>query len=249
MYSSDFSQHRRNRHFVGGSFLSPILILGTCVALAGCAARRQAQQQSQPQSIQTSQSLSIASVSPPQLSEVDEAVKRVFKSAALIDDSRSPSFVVGDFNGDRSEDIAVIVKTAPGKAADMNQQFPPWILKDPFVKTEPGMTLLRVSEREALLAVIHGYGAGGWHDSQATQTYLLKNALGEKIEAKTKADVIAANQGKKLPLLTGDLISEILRGKPGYLYYAGSTYLWYDPETFQGELIARPVHPGFATRN
>jgi hypothetical protein len=176
-------------------------------------------------------------------------VKRVFKSAALVDESRSPSFVVGDFNGDQSEDIAVFVKAAPGKTSEMNQQFPPWILKDPFVTTEPGMSLPRVSESETLLAVIHGYGAGGWHDSQATQTYLLKNALGEKIEARTKADVVAASQGKKLPQLTGDLISEILRGKPGYLYYAGSTYLWYDPETFQGESIARPVHPGFASRN
>ena len=249
MCASDFSRDRWHRLFLGRCFLSPIAILGTCVALAGCSSKQQAQQQSQPQSTQTSQSTAIASVSPPPLGEVDEAVKRVFKSAALIDESRSPSFVVGDFNGDRSEDVAVIVKPAPGKASDMNQQFPPWILKDPFVKTEPGMSLLRVSEREALLAIIHGYGANGWHDSQATQTYLLKNALGEKIEARTKADVIAATQGKKVPQLSGDLISESLQGKSGYLYYAGSTYLWYDPETFQGERIARPVHPGFAPRN
>jgi hypothetical protein len=167
----------------------------------------------------------------------------------LIDENRSPSFVVGDFNGDRSEDIAVILKTAPGKVSDMNQQFPPWILKDPFVNTEPGMAPLRVSESETLLAVIHGFGAEGWHDTQATQTFLLKNVLGEKIETRTKAETIAANQGKKLPQLSGDLISEVLRGSSGYLYYAGSTYLWYDPQTFQGETIARPVHPGFGTRN
>lgn len=247
MCSSTFSEHPRNRLFVSRSFLSPILILGTCLALAGCSSKQQAQQQSQPPSIQTPQPT--ASVSPPPLSEVHEAVNRVFKNAALIDESRSPSFVVGDFNGDRSEDIAVIIVTAPGKVSEMNQPFPPWILKDPFVKSEPGMTPLRVSERETLLAVIHGYGAGGWHDPQATQTYLLKNVLGEKIETRTKADAIALNQGKKLPQLTGDLISEILRGKPGYLYYAGSTYSWYDPETFQGEPIARPVHPGFSTRN
>lgn len=249
MCSSDFSQHRRRkRFFVGRSFLSLISILGNCIALTGCSNRQQTQEPPS-QSMQTSQSQPTTSVSPPQLSEVHEAVKRVFKSAALIDESRSPSFVVGDFNGDRSEDIAVILKTAAGKVSDLNQQFPPWILKDPFVGSEPGMTLLRVNERETLLAVIHGYGAEGWHDSQATQTYLLKNALGEKIETRTKAEVIALNQGKKFPELKGDLISETLRGKTGYLYYAGSTYSWYDPETFQGEPIARPVHPGFATRN
>ena len=249
MCSSDFSQHRPDKLVVGRSLVSPILILGTCVALAGCSNRQQAQQESQPQSVKTSQSQPIASASPLRFAEVHEAVNRVFKDAALIDESRSPSFVVGDFNGDRSEDIAVIIKTAPGKVTEMNQQFPPWILKDPFVNSQPGMTPLRVAEHETLLAVIHGYGAGGWHDSQATQTYLLKNVLGEKIETRTKAETIAASQGKKLPQLQGDLISEILRGKQGYLYYSGSTYLWYDPETFQGELIARPIHPGFATRN
>jgi hypothetical protein len=120
-------------------------MLGTFVALAGCSSRQQAQQQSQPPSSQTSQS---PSGSPPQPGEVDKAVKRVFKSAAMIDESRSPSFVVGDFNGDKSEDVAVIIKTAPGKTSEMNQQFPPWILKDPFLKTAPGMTLPRVSEGE-----------------------------------------------------------------------------------------------------
>ena len=242
MCSEDFCRHRRNRLVVGRSFLSLISILGSCVALAGCSNRPRAPE-SQSQSIQASQAQPTAPVSSPQFTEVHEAVKRVFKNAALIDESRSPSFVAGDFNGDGSEDIAVIIKTAPGKVSDMNQQFPPWILKDPFVNSEPGMTPLRVSERETLLAVIHGYGAGGWHDSQATQTYLLKNVLGEKIETRTKAEAIAVNQGKKLPQLQGDLISEVLGGKPGYLYYAGSTYLWYDPETFQGEPIARRVHP------
>ena len=243
MCASDCGQHqRRKRFFVRRSFLSLISILASCVALTGCSHRQQTQE-SQSQSMETSQSQPTATVSTTRLTEAQEAVNRVFKNAALIDESRSPSFVVGDFNGDRSEDIAVLIKTAPGKVSDMNQQFPPWILKDPFVSSEPGMTPLRIAESETLLAVIHGYGAAGWHDSQATQTYLLKNVLGEKIETRTKAEAIAVNQGKKLPQLQGDLISEILRGKPGYLYYAGSTYLWYDPETFQAEPIARRVHP------
>jgi hypothetical protein len=250
MCSSGSRKHRqRNRFSLCGSFRYAILVLGSFVTFAGCSNRQQAGQPSQSQSVRTSQSQPAASVSPPQLTGVQQAVKRVFKNAALIDENGSPSFVVGDFNGDRSEDIAVIIKTAPGKVSEMNQQFPPWILKDPFVNSEPGMTPLRVSERETLLAVIHGYGATGWHDSQATQTYLLKNVLGENIETRTKAEAIAANQGKKLPQLQGDLISETLRGKQGYLYYAGSTYSWYDPQEFQGEPIARPVHPGFATRN
>jgi len=250
MYAPDVGKYRANELiFRRRRFLFLILIVAGCFIFSGCSEKPQAQQPSPAQSTQMSQAQSALSISAPQLSEVREAVKRVFKDAAVIDDGRSPNFLVGDFNGDHSQDVAVILKTAPGKVAEMNQQFPPWILKDPFVKTAPGMAPLRVTEREPLLAVIHGYGAAGWQDSQATQTYLLKNALGENVAARGKADVIAANQGKKLPQLKGDLISEILGGKSGYLYYAESTYSWYDPETFQGEPIARPVHPGFAARN
>jgi hypothetical protein len=182
------------------------------------------------------------------VSDVEEAVRRVFKDNALIAQDYIPSFVVGDFNGDRSPDVAVVLKVAQGKTSQMNQQFPPWILKDPFVAVAPGKAPLRVLDNEILLAVIHGYGSEGWRDPQATQTYLLKNSTGPKIEARSKAEVIAANQGKKLPQLRGDLIGEVLKGKPGYLYYAVSTYSWYDPSTFNGEPTVGPVH-GVAARN
>jgi hypothetical protein len=182
------------------------------------------------------------------VSEVEEAVRRVFKDNALIAQDYKPSFVLGDFNGDRSPDVAVVLKVAQGKTSQMNQQSPPWILKDPFVTAAPGKAPLRVLDDEVLLAVIHGYGSEGWRDSQATQTYLLKNSIGAKIEARSKAEVIAANQGKKLPQLRGDLIGELLNGKTGYLYYAVSTYSWYDPSTFNGEPMVAPVH-GVAARN
>jgi hypothetical protein len=194
------------------------------------------------------QPLETTQAATPRLSEVEEAVRRDFQDNALIDQDYKPSFAVGDFNGDRSPDVAVVLKVAQGKTSQINQQFPPWILKDPFVTAEPGKPALRVLDDERLLAVIHGYGSGGWRDPQATQTYLLKNATGENIEARSKAEVIAANEGKKLPQLRGDLIGEMLKGKPGYLYYAVSTYSWYDPATFKGDPMVGPVH-GVAARN
>ena len=45
--------------------------------------------------------------------EVREAVLRNYEDAAVIDNSRPTPFIVGDFNGDHSEDIAIVVK--PGK--------------------------------------------------------------------------------------------------------------------------------------
>ncbi|MEO8434972.1 MAG: hypothetical protein ABI596_08760 [Pyrinomonadaceae bacterium] len=181
---------------------------------------------------------------PPQNTEVREVVNRIFKDAAVIDTSSNPNFIAGDFNGDLSQDIAVVLKPAPGKLSRMNEEAPPWILRDPFVTPQPGTPPLSVADNETLLAIIHGYGPNDWRDPQATQTYLLKNAVGSGMEGRAKNEFVGANQGRKLPRLKGDLIAEVLRGKPGYLYYDESAYSWYDPKTFKGEPERRLVHPG-----
>jgi hypothetical protein len=75
----------------------------------------------------------------------------------------------------------------------------------------------------------------GWRDPQATQTFLLKNAVGSGMESHQSKDVVTKSQGKKLPQLRGDVIGEVLGGTSGYLYYSGATYSWYDPKTFKGD--------------
>ncbi len=199
-----------------------------------------------PPRAQATQPQQVSTLQPPRLDEIQEAVKRVFKDAAQIDTSRNSNFIAGDFNGDSSPDIAVILKPAPGKLPQMNEEFPAWILKDPFAPNETGMPRLRVTESEPLLAVIHGHGPNGWRDPQATQTFLLKNAVGSGPAVQAKNQFVTANQGKKLPQLRGDLIGEVLRGRSGYLYYADSTYSWYDPKTFVPEPEKRLVHGGGA---
>jgi hypothetical protein len=179
---------------------------------------------------------------PPELKSVQEAVKRVFKDAALMDTSHQPVFVAGDFNGDLSQDIAVVVKPVPEKLSDMNEEFPAWILRDPFGSGESRGPRLRIAADDILLAVIHGYGANGWRDPQATQTFLLKNAVGSDMETRPLKQFAAANQDQKLPLLRGDLVGEMIQGKSGYLYYAGATYSWYDPKTFTGDPEPRRGH-------
>jgi len=185
---------------------------------------------------------------PAKLNEVQAAVKRVFKDAAILDSSREPSFLVGDFNGDQSQDMVVVIKPAAGKITDMNQEFPPWILKDPFAPRSTN-SALRIEGNDVLLAVIHGYGANDWRDPQATQTFLLKNAVGSGMELNRGKDFLAAHSGERIPRLQGDLIREVVHGVSGYLYYSGSTYSWYDPKTFKGELPFRLVHPGMMHRN
>jgi hypothetical protein len=195
-----------------------------------------------PITAQADQPKQMTKQAPPQTNEVQEAVRRVFKEAVLIDTSHKPTFIVGDFNGDRSQDLAVVLKPASDKLPQLNEEFPNWILRDLSGPDQPTGPRLRVAANDKLLAIIHGYDARGWRDHQATQTYLLKNAAGSSMKAHLAKDVVAANQGRKLPELRGDLVGEELQGKSGYLYYAGATYSWYDPKTFNGEPERRMVH-------
>lgn len=221
-----------------------LAVLVAACSYAGCNQQRQLAVEAPPvaQPFQAAAPVQMPRLSPPKLLEVQAAVKRVFKDAAVIDTSRSPNFIAGDFNGDLSQDIVVVLRVAPGKLADMNEEFPVWMLRDPFASSRPGMPRLRVEENDVLLAVIHGYGAHDWRDPQATQTYLLKNAVGSRMEVHVGKEFVTENTGKKIPRLHGDLIGEVLRGSAGYLYYAGETYAWYDPKTFKGEPERRFVH-------
>ena len=176
------------------------------------------------------------------LPEVQEAVRRVFKDAAVVDSTFNPSFITGDFNGDSSQDLAVILKPAPNKLAEMNEQYPSWLLRDPLLNGHQQRAGPNVREKDVLLAIIHGYGANDWHDSQATQTYLLKNVVGSNLSVKSAKEFQTAHNGRRLPRPQGDLIQETLRGADGYLYYASADYSWYDPRTFKPQADVGMVH-------
>lgn len=179
--------------------------------------------------------------SAPKLVEVQEAVKRVFKDAAVVDTKYNPHFLAGDFNGDTSQDIAVILRPAPGKMEQMNQELPPWLVRDPR-GNKSATTRLKIEPDEVLLAVIHGFGTNDWRDPEATQTFLLKNVVGNDLHVESSQQFVKANSGKKLPRPQGDLIEETLQGTHGYLYYASSTYSWYDQKSFKGETSKGMVH-------
>jgi hypothetical protein len=177
-----------------------------------------------------------------QANEVQDALNRVFKGSVLIDTSRKPSFTVGDFNGDLSQDVAVVLKPAPDKITQLNEEFPAWILRDLSKSAETGGPRLRVTANDALLAVIHGYGPDGWRTHDATQTYLLKNAAGSALATQNAKDFIAANHGRKLPALRGDVIGEEVGGASRFLYYASSTYSFYDPNSVTDEPDRGMIH-------
>jgi hypothetical protein len=189
--------------------------------------------------------IKLPNVAPVKLAEVQDAVRRVFRDAAVIDPSFNPGFLTGDFNGDSSEDLAVILKPASDRLAEMNEQYPSWLLRDPLLNSNQRQRpVLNVGERDVLLAVIHGYGENDWRDPQATQTYLLKNVVGSNLSVKSAKEFQSAHKGRRLPRPQGDLIQETLHGVDGYLYYASADYSWYDAKTFKPKTDFGMVHSG-----
>ena len=215
-----------------------LLLLVPCLLFAGCSKSKApptaetapAYQPPPPPVVQVP-----TNVVPAKLNEVEEALNRVFKGAAVIDKSVKPTFYAGDFNGDAVQDIAIAVKPAPGKIETLNEEYPSWLLRDPFATEETKSPNLRVAEDESMLAIIHGYGANDWRDPQATQTFLLKNVVGSEVEVHAGKEFVKENRGKKIPPIRGDVIGQVLRGNRGYIYFAAATYRWYDPGTYKGE--------------
>ena len=223
--------------------LIPSLLIVLALTLGACMSspKRTVAEASPPAYQPTPESTPVALTVPttaPKQAEVQQAIKRIFKDAAVLDTSNNPSFLAGDFNGDGSQDIAVIIK--PVKLDEMNQELPPWLVREPRTG-RVDRRLLRIDKNETLLAVIHGYGANHWRDPDATQTFVLKNVVGNDLKVHSLQDFVTANSGKKLPRPQGDLIGETVAGTPGYLYFAQATYSWYDPKTFKGTETAPGV--------
>jgi hypothetical protein len=173
------------------------------------------------------------------LGEIQEAVARVYQNTVTIDTSRAEPFIVGDFNGDGSQDLAVIVRPTKEALSKLNSEYANWIVEDPrkvlsadLSKAEQRLPKapvpFRVEQDDLLLLILHGYQQAGWHHQYARQTFLLKNAVGENIRAQSfRVIAKAAEDNSSLPKLPGDVISENLAGHPGFIYWANAKYVWH----------------------
>jgi hypothetical protein len=175
---------------------------------------------------------------PPEPTEAQEAIRRVYGETVFVESSRPKYFIAGDFNGDNSIDLGVVVRPAGGKVAKLNSELANWIRCDPQKVKPPtpqrhGRILLQmvgptvIEDHDVLLAVIHGYGPRGWRDPQARQSYLLKNAVGDGIKLTPyKEAVKIVGKYKDSPRLRGDVVRQTMDNKQGLLYYTGAKYAW-----------------------
>lgn len=235
------------------------VLLWACLLLAGCAKPEQPTppaEQPPPKPVESAPEEPKPSDprddSAPQPGEAQAKAEQIFKGAVRLDTVRRTYSFVGDFNGDLSQDLALIVKPVRDKLGDLNHEFAPWIRNDALtgvlpesvVRTEslPTPRPVQVADDNVLLAMIHGYGTAGWRNKDAQQTYLVKNAIGGDMRAGRRDEVQPANKSQKLPRLRGDVIYGTLAGEAGFLYYNGAYYTWYDPKRYKPEPPRRMVH-------
>jgi len=170
---------------------------------------------------------------PPTVDDVRDALHRVFGDT--LSTTSVNEFVVGDFNGDQSEDVAVIVRPNPAKIEEVNSQLANWILEDPghaflppegksVVHLPPKPAPEQVRKGETLLAIIHGFGVHGWRNPQARQAYLLKNSAGLHVVVSDLPAKLMTRAG----VIPGErkVISERVRGRNGFIFWTGATYAW-----------------------
>lgn len=174
------------------------------------------------------------------LNDVQDAVTRVCVDAVAIDINQSTPFIVGDFNGDGSEDLAVIVRPTKGALPKLNSEYANWIVEDPqkVVLPDPNKAVQRlpkppprvlVRANDLLLLVLHGYQQSGWHHQYARQTYLLRNAIGENIRAQSFAEAAKIDGNKNaVKNRAGDVIGEKLTDHDGFLYWTNGRYAWWE---------------------
>ena len=172
----------------------------------------------------------------PTVMEAEAIVARLFRGDVAVAGGRKPMVLVGDFNGDSSTDLAVAVKPNPAKLSEVNATLANWTVQDPHrsyvAPKDKSVVVLppigkgeRVKPGETLLVVIHGCGAEGWRDPLATQTYLLREAIGTGVRVAKPSQALAKDFG---PFPSPrDVISENFGGKHGVIYWTGAAYAWH----------------------
>jgi len=160
----------------------------------------------------------------PTTTELRAAIQRTYADALTVDSANSTPFIVGDFNGDNSEDIAIVVKPRREKLSDLNSEYVNWTLEDP---RHIQQIARGVGVKDTLLAVIHGRERQGWRNDLARQTYLLKNAVGTEFATESVNQLRTSGESRLLPQLRGDVIREKLNGSAGIIYWTGGKYAWH----------------------
>jgi hypothetical protein len=195
-------------------------------------ANAQANQPAQPNTSTSTNAQPTPAPATPQPAEINDKVARIFHGAVQLDASQKTPALVGDFDGDGSEDIAFAVRPTVAGLEEINSEVSNWTLVDPrqvvlpdphsAVQKLPPIVHVKAQQGDTFIALIHGYGKDGWRDAAAQQTYLLRNAVGSNLRVASKQDASSRFNLR----FRGDVIEEELSGTQGVLEWTGATYAW-----------------------
>lgn len=171
---------------------------------------------------------------PPTAAEVEHGLRRAF--GETIRRAPTSRALVGDFNGDGGEDLAVPVRPDEERLAELNDGLANWWVQDARRESESRSDLVPVGESslatveagDLLLAVIHGYGARGWRDERARQSYLIRHATGAPFEARPRAALLRyVGPTPAGAPLAGDVILASAGRRAGFVQWTGARYEWH----------------------
>ena len=178
-----------------------------------------------------------AAMPPPALAEVKATLERLFGPVLVVDARSEPAFLAGDFNGDDSTDLAVVVRPASKEAVrQINGELADWGLQDALAPRLPagaGGPATSVSLGERLLAVVHGVGEHGWRHPEGLQCYLVKNAAGARLSTQPLADLPLDVRMHAIRTHVGEVIVADHAGAPALILWTGAAYV-AAPEPEQG---------------
>ena len=160
---------------------------------------------------------------------VRQLVAKTFHGSVVLAGD-APQYVSGDFNGDGSEDVAVLVRPAAGKLEEVNGPNADWIIRDPrkiflpgpkqrVVKLEAHPQPEKVEAQDVLIAMIHGVGPQGWRGPITQQIFLLRNVAESSPVTEHPAQLPWQPQRSAV-------IRETAEHAPGYIYWVGTMYAW-----------------------
>jgi hypothetical protein len=176
-------------------------------------------------------------LAPPSSAEVREAMQRIFEGDLRFT-TEPGNFIVGDFNGDGSEDLAVIARPAASKLQNINSELANWVVQDAdhaFI-AGPTQRVVRfakedrptIAAAEVVLAIIHGFGARGWRNPEARQAYIVKHAAGI-FEGTAPSISQKSIRAMHLPVET-EIINSVRNNRKGFVFWTGGVYAWHPRE-------------------
>ena len=137
---------------------------------------------------------------PPTPGEEEYGLRRAF-GETVHPAAGSSRGLVGDFNGDGAEDVAVPVSPAAGRLEALNDGLANWRVQGAL--TDPAV-------------------------ERARQCYLVRHATGAPFEAKPRTALLRyVRRVPDEPRLTGDVILVAAGRKPGFVYWTGARYSWH----------------------